>query len=148
MICFLLPNQKKTSKIPMTSFSNYILLYQIFPFHPGLCYCCLYSLGTVTPETLAQLQFTTISDTELTFLLWMEEILHQLIWWFIPLSTGFQPSKAQDFFHPQYVDFGVAYDSAELSSQVAVLMPWRSGHQRFGGESGCTSAKFAKNDAL
>ena len=36
-------------------------------------------MGTVTPETLAQLQFTTISDTELTFLLWMEEILHQLI---------------------------------------------------------------------
>ena len=41
------------------------------------------------------------------FLLWMEEILHQLIgglYWFIPLFIGFQPSKVvQDFFHPPYV---------------------------------------------
>jgi hypothetical protein len=33
---------------------------------------------------------------------WMEEILHQSMW-FIPLFRAFQTSKVmQDFFHPQY----------------------------------------------
>ena len=32
-----------------------------------------------------------------SLLLWVEEVLHQLIWWFIPF-IGFQPSKVvQDF---------------------------------------------------
>jgi len=35
---------------------------------------------------------------------WIEEILHQSVdRWFFPLFVGFQPSKVQDFFHPQYV---------------------------------------------
>ena len=78
-------------------------------------------------------------------ILWMEEILHQLIW-FIPVSIGFKPSKVlQDFFHPPYQSSGLGEVHGHLPTIQQALGQLVDGGGVHHGVVGITWGKCGRN---
>jgi len=78
--------------------------------------------GTIKSSTVGRLTITMWGCTGcVRKMVWMEEILHQLIDGLshdLYLFIGFQPSKVvQDFFHPHYVSFWRSCDKIDRTGK-------------------------------